>query len=182
MINKFVTNCDCCADSILHKCPECKDGNIIKVVFNDGNSIYSCSNYPFCWHAYATCLICESVMNRISVKNSNVYLCQNLECEKSTAKRFPKLVGGYQVKRCKEDYGYLVRRIGPNGPFWGCSNYRYGDCNTYEDYADDDYCPKCISESCKECVELGKPGYFLREFNYKKNEYDWKCSHSLTCK
>jgi DNA helicase-4 len=101
---------------IIARCPECKNGLIIKKNLN-GRKLASCSNH--------TCLcmpkICPECSNGILLPepSTSQYRCSNKDCN-YTARICPLCRDGYLIEHNKE------------GKFWGCSNYREKDCRYTE--------------------------------------------------
>ncbi|MPN10443.1 DNA topoisomerase 1 [bioreactor metagenome] len=67
---------------------------------------------------------------------------------------------GYQCPTCSS--GVLIKHEGKNGPFWGCSRYREGCKQTFQDINGKPQttvypCPKCDGNLN---IRKGKKGYF----------------------
>lgn len=159
MSNRLVSVCPCCSENEPKKCPSCHDGNIKKVDFVENMFFYGCSNYPFCTHTYKACNYCKKALSIIDSKKS-LYLCSDETCKGS-------------VEKCKVGTGYLRRLVGPNGPFWGCTDNRETDCSSMKPYTDEN------AETCYQC-SVGK---ITKSWNRRQNKPFWSCSeYSNGCK
>ena len=92
-------------------CPQCKTGVMVRRVGKKG-AFWGCSNFPNC---KMTCEDKNGKPNFEIIKTGETYPCP----------------------RCKT--GVMIRRVGKNGAFWGCSNYpnctmTYNDENGKPDF------------------------------------------------
>lgn len=171
MEHKLVSVCKCCVDSAPIKCPVCIEGNIKKIDFIQNMSVfYGCSNHPFCTHTYKACPICKKALSRI-MPRQNKYFCIDEDCNGS-------------VDKCKTSEGYLRRIIGPEGPFWGCTDYKDTNCNSSKPYTDEnaEECPKCINNKCNTCERSNKYGKIVKKWSTQQNRPLWGCTHYPSCK
>jgi DNA helicase-4 len=88
------------------KCSACKTGAMI-MRGSDSNKFMGCANYPLCSNIENTCPKCATPMKTEEL----VKTCLASDCN-------------HRLRLCPKCGGTLVRRDGPRGPFWGCSNYR----------------------------------------------------------
>lgn len=171
MEHKLVSVCKCCVDSAPIKCPVCSEGNIKKIDFIQNMSVfYGCSNHPFCTHTYKACPICKKALSRI-MPRQNKYFCIDEDCSGS-------------VDKCKTNEGYLRRITGPEGPFWGCTDYKDTNCNSSKAYTDEnaEECPKCINSKCNTCEQSNKYGKIVKKWSTQQNRPLWGCTHDPSCK
>jgi len=131
---------------------------------------YGCSNHPFCTHTYKACPICKKSLSRI-MPRQNKYFCIDEDCNGS-------------VDKCKTSEGYLRRIIGPEGPFWGCTDYKDTNCNSSKAYTDEnaEECPKCINNKCNTCERSNKYGKIVKKWSTQQNRPLWGCTHDPSCK
>ena len=95
------------------QCPGCITGELVRRTSSHG-LFFGCSNYPLCTCAASTCRHCDQ---GAFVRQGGLYVCSNSECDNV------ELV----CPRC--EMGRLTERIGPYGPFLGCTNYSKGRCS-----------------------------------------------------
>ena len=157
MDNRLVSVCPCCTENEPKKCPVCNEGNIRKIDFMENMFFYSCSNYPFCTHTYKACPICKKALSRPDGKGE-YYLCSDSNCRG-------------KVEKCKTGTGYLRRLVGPEGPFWGCTDYRETDCTSSKPYTEEN------AEICPKCNE----GKIEKNWNRRQNKPFWSCSNYPSC-
>ena len=124
MEHKLVSVCKCCLDNAPVKCPVCREGNIKKIDFMQNMSVfYGCSNHPFCNHTFKACPICQKALSR-TLPRQDKYFCIDIDCHGS-------------VDKCKSGDGHLRRLIGPEGAFWGCTDYKDTNCNSSKAYTEE---------------------------------------------
>jgi len=87
------------------KCPRCDSGDIVSRD-NQRGRFFACSNYPYCEYIAPKCPVCFS---GYMMKKGTIYQCT--ECNHKSP----------SCPECKE--GIRVRRSGPYGDFYGCTNY-----------------------------------------------------------
>lgn len=94
------------------QCPEC-ESSLNKIISKKGHAFWGCSGYPRCDSTALNCRGCENGPVVKSIEFSGCLACKTplISCPSPT---------------CEE--GFLVKRNGKNGPFWGCSRYRDDDC------------------------------------------------------
>ena len=153
MSNRLVSVCPCCSENEPKKCPSCHDGNIKKVDYVKNMFFYGCSNHPFCTHTYKACNYCKKALSIVDNKNS-LYRCSDKNCEGT-------------VEKCRIGTGHLRRLVGPNGPMWGCTDYKETDCRSSKDYTDEN------AEICSNC----KTGKIIKSWNRRQRKPFWTCSN-----
>jgi len=85
-------------------CPTCVEGSLERR--NGSNGVfYGCSNWPYCDYTQAACPHCSE---GLPIKRANGYSCSS--CEK-------------QIESCVACDGWMRKRSGKYGLFWGCSNW-----------------------------------------------------------
>jgi DNA helicase-4 len=89
------------------KCRVCMKGELQQ---RDGpyGLFHGCSNYPYCDETYTTCSACGK---GALLKEGTRFVCSEPDCDHSEL----------ACPQCQD--GRRVRREGPYGPFWGCSQY-----------------------------------------------------------
>jgi DNA helicase-4 len=93
-------------------CRKCLSGTML---LRDGTNgkFYGCSNYPLCANTDQICPKCRNGL--LAMEGNNKYACH---------------LCGHQQRTCpKCKTGLFMEKIGVNGPFYGCSNYRDPDTN-----------------------------------------------------
>ncbi|MEB3185983.1 MAG: UvrD-helicase domain-containing protein [bacterium] len=94
-------------------CPACQDGYLELKSSRFGKSFHGCTQFPYCNHIAPTCERCS---RHPMVRTGEVHRCQSRTCT-HTASACPA---------CTD--GMLLRKTGPYGDFWGCSNFKKGFC------------------------------------------------------
>lgn len=128
---------------VIIECPECHAGFLHRRTSKAGNPYWSCSNYAGGCKAIfyddkgkpdippppEKCPVCGKNMNRISTKKGKFWVCEDNRngCK---APWFPDVKGKPQIIKCPNCNGFLVKREGKNGPFYGCSDF---SCKTFFD-------------------------------------------------
>lgn len=89
-------------------CPTCVEGRLERREGTNG-TFYGCSNWPYCGHTQSACPHC---LNGLPVKSDGGFLCR--EC-------------GQPIEGCPRCDGWLQKKNGKFGLFFGCSNWP--DCS-----------------------------------------------------
>jgi len=127
-------------------CPKCKEGKLLIRISGEGNKFIGCSNYPTCnFNApdvkyLENMLICpecdEGILIDLESKyeNSKGFVgCTNYEKGNGCTNTYSNQTLKKLVKKCpKCETGFLVKRNGRNGEFYGCTNYSKRICNHTE--------------------------------------------------
>lgn len=88
-------------------CPSCESGHL-HIKGSQHGQFVGCNNFPYCKYTERPCPQCRHIMIRDRTKRR----CTNNQCNAV-------------VPLCQRCGGDMVRRTGPHGAFWGCSNYRH---------------------------------------------------------
>jgi len=96
---------------IARRCAVCK--SIMNKKIGSFGLYFQCNNHPFCSYTVSSCKECN--LGFLQKKSMN-YECDNDSCKAENL----------SCPRCKE--GIQIKRNGPNGAFWGCTNYKKNKC------------------------------------------------------
>jgi len=95
-------------------CPMCINSSLVTRTDRNKRPFLGCTNFPFCGYTVEFCSHCSVGFYK---KNGRRFICDNCNRE---------------VASCPEcGNGFLVKKTGPYGDFWGCSMFRSEDC-TYK--------------------------------------------------
>ncbi|MEH6388484.1 MAG: UvrD-helicase domain-containing protein [Pseudomonas profundi] len=104
-LNEFSTSL---SQQLLHmlKCMKCKTGTMVPRQSQFGR-FFGCNKFPLCSHKERGCERCSSQMRRVE----RFKVCINPDCQR-------------WVPTCPKCGAEMTLRMGRNGEFWGCRNYR----------------------------------------------------------
>lgn len=112
LIDDTDVNRDYLGSAVNRRCREC-DGIMVEREGKLG-LFFGCVNFPYCTSVSRPCLACGQ---GFLVRNGFHVECDNAACSKEHE----------ACPRC--DTGFLVKRSGRYGSFWGCTNYSARNCD-----------------------------------------------------
>lgn len=85
-------------------CPVCVEGHLVQRAGSNG-TFFGCSNWPYCSYTQSACPHCSQ---GLPIKSSTGFVCR--DC-------------GHPIENCPRCDGWLQKKSGKYGLFYGCSNW-----------------------------------------------------------